>query len=189
MFIFQILIQLLRKMWGFLVENLVLDFKDQLVQAFSPSAWLLRKLLITWIKPHCMCILCVNYSGEYKGKKRYRALLPLKQLMLGASAARYGFSHIQPSSIFSSIAIFSANRPTYRKMPTFLLQNQFRIPCWLCLLSLSNTALIQSFCFCFFMLFFFNKQRGNKASFFKKITSHAWQTCHDFRTAYQSRPV
>lgn len=54
MFIFWILIKLLRKMWVYLVENLVLDFKDQLVQAFSPSAWLLRNLdIITWIKPWC----------------------------------------------------------------------------------------------------------------------------------------
>lgn len=87
-------------MWVFLLENLVLDFKDQSVQAFSPSAWLLRKLLITWIKPWCLCILCVNHSGEYKGKKKYRALLPLKQLMPGASAASHGFDHNQPFPIF-----------------------------------------------------------------------------------------
>lgn len=168
MFIFLILIQLLREMWVFLVENLRIDFEDQLVQAFSPSAW---KFLITRIKPQCFCILCVNHSGEYKGKKRYRALLPLKQLMPEASAPSHGFNHNRPFFIFSLLLYLYYQQDNLQEDVNFSSPGPVQDSLLVLSLSLSE-ALIQSFCFCFFKLFSFIKYRGKQGIIFSRKLPH-----------------
>lgn len=113
----------------------------------------------------------LTIQGSIKERKSTALCFPwnswCQELLLLAIASTI----IDIFSFFLYCCISTANRTTYRKMSTFVLQDQFRIPCWFHLLSLSE-ALIQSFCFCFFKMFSLSKYRGKQGIIFSRKLPH-----------------
>lgn len=143
-------------------------------------------LVITWIKTWCFCMLHVNHSGEYKGKKKVQSCA-FPQTASACSALRLcswldtrnfclASQSLAPSSTsfhLPSVASSSANRTTCRKASAFLLHDQSRDPRWVYLLSLWE-ALTHVLLFLLFQSVFLQycKYRGKQGSMFPRRLLH-----------------